>query len=188
MKNLGFKIERTATTLPLPKGGYVAKILKAEEKSYTWGSVLEISYDITEGEYKDHFKNAYLADNRDDKKWKGIYRLTVPQEGKQYFESQKRTFSNAIGAIEDANPGYHWDWDEKTLRDKQIGVLIREYEYDIDGRRGWSTEAFALITPDEVREGKFKDPAPRPLKNKAANPLESGFISDVKNIEDELPF
>jgi hypothetical protein len=189
MKKFDIKIERTNTTSsPLPKGAYVCRILKAEQKDYTWGSRLEISFDVIEGEYKDHFKTAYLADTRENKKWKGVYRLTIPDETKQSYDSQARTFSNAIATIEESNNGYHWDWNEATLKDKTVGVLIRDFEYDIEGRTGWATEAFALITPEEVRAGKFKDPQPRPLKNKTVNPIESGFIADVKNLEDQLPF
>ena len=92
---------------PLPAGGYVAKILDAEEKEYSWGSVLVISFDILEGEFKDFFKQNYKANTREDKKWKGVYRLTVPQESNQWYDSQKRTFGNAIACIEESNNGYH---------------------------------------------------------------------------------
>ena len=52
----GFKPEKSASRDQLPVGGYIAKILNAEEVTYDWGSVLLISFDITEGDYKDFFK------------------------------------------------------------------------------------------------------------------------------------
>ena len=40
----GFEAKRSAAKEPLPAGGYVAKIMGAKEETYTWGSVLVISF------------------------------------------------------------------------------------------------------------------------------------------------
>ena len=173
---------------PLPAGGYVAKILDAEEKEYSWGSVLVISFDILEGEFKDFFKQNYKANTREDKKWKGVYRLTVPQESNQWYDSQKRTFGNAIACIEESNNGYHWNWDEKTLKGKTVGVLFRNFEYDVEGNTGWSTECCSLASVEDIREGNFKMPKDKPLKKKAtAMPVAP--VQTFEEIQDEdLPF
>ena len=173
---------------PLPAGGYVAKILDAEEKEYSWGSVLVISFDILEGEFKDFFKQNYKANTREDKKWKGVYRLTVPQETNQWYDSQKRTFGNAIACIEESNNGYHWNWDEKTLKGKNVGVLFRNFEYDVEGNTGWSTECCSLASIEDIREGNFKMPKDKPLKKKAvATPVAP--VVNFEEIDDEdLPF
>ena len=60
---------------PLPAGGYVAKVLTAIVEDYSWGEVLVISFDIAEGEYKDFFSKQYRENTREDKKWKGNFRL-----------------------------------------------------------------------------------------------------------------
>lgn len=173
---------------PLPAGGYVAKILDAEEKEYSCGSVLVISFDILEGEFKDFFKQNYKANTREDKKWKGVYRLTVPQESNQWYDSQKRTFGNAIACIEESNNGYHWNWDEKTLKGKTVGVLFRNFEYDVEGNTGWSTECCSLASVEDIREGNFKMPKDKPLKKKAvAMPVTP--VQTFEEIQDEdLPF
>ena len=57
----GFAPEKPSSREKLPVGGYIAKILDAEEVTYDWGSVLLISFDIAEGNYKDFFKNDYDA-------------------------------------------------------------------------------------------------------------------------------
>lgn len=173
---------------PLPAGGYVAKILDAEEKEYSWGSVLVISFDILEGEFKDFFKQNYKANTREDKKWKGVYRLTVPQETNQWYDSQKRTFGNAIACIEESNNGYHWNWDEKTLKGKTVGVLFRNFEYDVEGNTGWSTECCSLASVEDIREGNFRTPKDKPLKKKtAAAPVVP--VVNFEEIDDEdLPF
>lgn len=173
---------------PLPAGGYVAKILDAEEKEYSWGSVLVISFDILEGEFKDFFKQNYKANTREDKKWKGVYRLTVPQESNQWYDSQKRTFGNAIACIEESNNGYHWNWDEKALKGKTVGVLFRNFEYDVEGNTGWSTECCSLASVEDIREGNFKMPKDKPLKKKAATTPVAPVIN-LEEIDDEdLPF
>ena len=166
----GLEIKKSVNTSePLPAGGYVAKILNAKVEEYTWGEKLVISFDIAEGEYKDFFRKQYNENTREDKKWKGNFRLTVPQEGNQYFEGQKRTFGNAIWAIEESNPGYKWDWVEVALKGKMVGVLFRNFEWEMNGNSGWSTECCTFVSVEDVRNGNFKQPKDKPIRNKPVN-------------------
>ena len=185
----GLEIKKSVSASePLPAGGYVAKILNAKVEEYSWGEKLVISFDIAEGEYKDFFRKQYNENTREDKKWKGNFRLTVPNEGNQYFDSQKRAFGNAIWAIEESNPGYHWDWNESALKGKMVGVLFRNFEYDVEGRQGWSTECCTFVSVEDVRTGNFKHPKDKPLRNKTANnAIESNF-SALDEVESGLPF
>ena len=87
----GYKAEKAATREQLPVGGYVAKILDAEEVTYTWGSVLVISFDIAEGEHAGFWKKDYQNQTGEDKKWRGTYRLTIPaDDGSEKDEWSKR--------------------------------------------------------------------------------------------------
>ena len=186
----GLEFKKSAgASEPLPAVGYVAKILNAKVEEYSWGEVLVISFDIAEGECKDFFSKQYKENTREDKKWKGNFRLTVPQESNQYFDSQKRTFGNAIWAIEESNPGYHWDWNEDALKGKMVGVLFRKFESAMDdGRSGWSTECCTFVSAEDVRTGNFKQPKDKPLRNKTANnAIESNF-SALDEVESGLPF
>lgn len=195
MRKFDVEIKRSVSgNDPLPAGGYVAKIMNAEVKEYTWGEVLVISFDVAEGEYKDFFANQYRANTNEDKKWKGNLRITVPQEGNQYYDSQKRTFGNCIACIEESNPGYHWDWNERNLKGKLVGVLFRNFEWEMDGNTGWSTEACTFVSVDDVRSGNFKTPKDKPLKKKESNstsyvPTSYGQpnLQPIDN-EDDLPF
>lgn len=189
MKKFDVEIKRNASSSePLPAGGYVAKIMNAEVKEYSWGEVLVISFDIAEGEYKDFFATQYRENTNEDKKWKGNFRLTVPQEGNQYFESQKKTFGNCFACIEESNSGYHWNWNEAELKGKIVGVLFRNKEWEMDGNTGWTTECCTFTTADDVRNGKFKMPKDKPLKNKPAptNPVPANF--EEIDTDDDLPF
>ena len=186
----GLEIKKSVSASePLPAGGYVAKILNAKVEEYSWGEVLVISFDIADGEYKDFFSKQYKENTREDKKWKGNFRLTVPNEGNQYFESQKRAFGNAIWAIEESNPSFRWACDENALNGKMVGVLFRNFEWSMDdGRSGWSTECCTFVSVEDVRTGNFKQPKDKPLRNKTANnAIESNF-SDLDEVESGLPF
>lgn len=188
MKKFDVEIKRSANgSDPLPVGGYVAKIMNAEVKEYNWGEVLVISFDVAEGEYKDFFANQYKANTNEDKKWKGNFRINVPQESNQWFESQKRTFGNAIACIEESNSGYAWDWDETKLKGKTVGVLFRNFEWEVNGNSGWSTECGCFISADDVRKGNFRMMNDRPLKNKTTT--QTATFETVESISDEdLPF
>ena len=186
----GLEIKKSVSASePLPAGGYVAKILNAKVEGYSWGEVLVISFDIAEGEYKDFFSKQYKENTREDKKWKGNFRLTVPNEGNQYFESQKRTFGNAIWAIEESNPSFRWAWDENALKGKMVGVLFRNFEWAMGDRTGWSTECCTFVSVEDVRTGNFKQPKDKPIRNKATNnaPAPNFTVLDDDSLGD-LPF
>ena len=193
----GFKAERANENEPLPVGGYIAKILAAEVKDYSWGSVLVISFDIAEGEHKDFYTKKYRADTRDDKKWKGTFRINIPRENSQYAESEKRDFNNMIWAIEESNPGYHFDWDETKFKGKAVGVIYREKEYYFNEKFGVTTECGKFTSVDEIRNGTFKPLKRKPLskKDKAKMdadqgevPAETSGFASLDDQDGELPF
>lgn len=171
----GYKAERKTAREILPVGGYVAKILNAKEIEYTWGSVLEISFDICEGDYRDFFAADYRGNTDENKKWRGNYRLNVPKDdGSEKDGWTKNTFNGAMWAIEESNPGYRWAWDETTLKGKTVGVIFRNKEWEYEGKTGWTTEAGILDTVENIRSGKFKSLKDKPLKAKPAAPAFGG--------------
>ena len=185
----GLEIKKSVSTSePLPAGGYVSKILNAKVEEYSWGEKLVISFDIAEGEYKDFFRKQYSENTREDKKWKGNFRLTVPNEGNQYFESQKRTFGNAIWAIEESNPSFRWAWDENALKGKMVGVLFRNFEWEMNGNSGWSTECCTFVSVEDVRTGNFKQPKDKPIRNKTTNNTTANSFAPLDDVDDSLPF
>ena len=192
-KFTGFKAEKATFTEQLPAGGYIAKICGAREEKYDWGSVLVIAFDIAEGEYKDFFTKQFKESTVENKKFKGTYRLTVPKQGSQYFDSNLRQFNNALWAIEDSNPSYKWDWNEDKLKGKLVGVLFGNEEWAMDDRTGWTTKCRYLISVSDVKAGKFKIPKDKPLKKKedtTATPLPTPKDIIEVGVEDDadLPF
>lgn len=185
----GFKPERTSTRETLPVGGYVAKIMDASVIDYSWGSVLKVDFDIAEGDYKNFFANDYRNNTNDDKKWRGSYRINIPDERNQYFDSQRKSFNNFIACLEETNNGFHWAWDETALKGKGIGVLFRNKEWEYNGSTGWTTECCAVTTAKDIREGNFKMPKDKPLKAKETTSATS-FSNAFTDVDDdaELPF
>lgn len=182
----GFKAERIATKETLPAGGYVAKIMDASVISYEWGEVLKIDFDIAEGEHSGFFAADYRANTANDKKWRGSYRINIPNENSQYFDRQRKSFNNLIACLEETNAGFHFDWDEAKLKGKGIGVLFRNKEWEYNSNTGWTTECCAVTTAAEVRENKFKMPKDKPLKKAAATTTTA--FTDIEDDDSDLPF
>lgn len=174
----------TADTERLPIGGYVLKIMKAEEIIYSnGGRGLKLSFDIAEGEYKDFYKNNY-SNQIEPKKWKGIYSFSVPDESTE--EKYRRAFENRIACITDSNLGYEWDWDETKLKGKLVGAVFGNQEYDYNGSTGFFTKCFGLRTVSAIRENRFKVPVDRLLDKKDNT---EGFYPVSEDIKDEdMPF
>ena len=185
----GFKPERTSTRETLPVGGYVAKIMDATVIDYSWGSVLKVDFDIAEGDFKGFFATDYRNNTNEDKKWRGVYRINIPDERNQYFENQKKSFNNFIACLEETNNGFHFDWDESKLKGKGIGVLFRNKEWEMNGNTGWTTECCAVTTVKDIRDGNFKLPKDKPLKAKAAStPTYSAADFAPADDDSDLPF
>ena len=194
------KVKVAAEFEQLPPGGYVCRIMGAEVKEYERkdhsGSFekLRISLDIAEGQYKDFYVNDYRAQNTEDKRWRGVMELYLPDENGANAEQEERTASYlkaAIEAIEESNSGYRWDWDERKLKGKIVGCLFRSREWEYDGRTGWRTEALRFLEADRIRQGKFKVPAAKPLK-KSSGDVYTAPMTTPENVEiiadDDLPF
>ena len=87
--------------------------------------------------------------------------------------------SDAIWRIEKSNEGFHWDWDEKKLIGKVIGINMQEDEYN--GNR--FTRIGRLEVAQDVRSGIVGVMPPRKRQEQTAEP--AGFTA-VENIE--VPF
>ena len=94
-----------------------------------------------------------------------------------------RAFGNAIWAIEQSNPGYHWDWNEQGLKGKAVGINVRGGTYN--GKP--YTSIGRLESVQAIRDGSAKvmaDAKPRGDAQTAGN-MDGGAIVVT---DDELPF
>lgn len=182
----GAKAEKATSGAALPAGGYVAKIESAKVEEYTWGAVLVVALDVAEGEYAGHFRKQF-TDNPDvNKKWKGTYRLTIPNESSKYFAAEKRSFNNFIFALEQSNSGYIFDWDERKLKGKFFGALYRNKEFIADdGKKVTITECGGCTDIFSIRDGSFTPLKDKLLKESAVSP---NTTADIIDEDDDLPF
>lgn len=191
----GAAAEKITTREQLPVGGYEVKIINAKEEVFDWGTKLVIAFDIAEGEQKGFYQKDFDNQQGEDKKWRGVYRIYEPKDdGSKEDAWTKRKFNNFIYCLEDGNPGYHLDWaplekgDFSQFKGKILGLLFRSEEWGmtINGeyRTGWSTKPFSVIPIGDIRDGNYKTPKDKPLKEKAAStnnftPLDDDDDGDV---------
>lgn len=174
----------------LPKGAYICKVLGVELQLYKGKECIKLSCDIAEGDFANHFADAYRSNTNEDKKWTCNYLLWVPtNDGSQADDWTKRRFKTVIEAFEDSNNGYHFDWDEKKFKGLIIGGLFNEREYEkSNGDVGTATNLAQLTNVQNVREGKYKLPADK-LLDTNPKPVNDGFMNVPDGAEDEgLPF
>lgn len=185
----------------LPLGAYVCKIQSAKVEENQHGSQLLIAFDIEEGEQKGYYKKQFDASTLPDKKWKGVIRQWLPLEnGEERDEITKRSLKGLVNAIENSNPGFVFNWDEKSLAGKLVGILFRNEEYEFNGKRGWTVRPFRAIHADRVRSGDFTLPDDKPLRSDAAEPsytpaytapkapVQQSMNSFTAVEDDDLPF
>lgn len=175
----------------LPLGAYVCKVRKAVVQSTDFGDQLCVLIDIAEGDYKDFYSDDF-ANQTENKKWKGVLRQWLPKDdGSDKDEWTKSSLKGMVTSFEKSNPGYQFNWDEKSLEGKWIGVLFRNEEWEYNGKTGWIVRPFRAISVDSVRNGDFTLPKDKPLQNKADNVVAElpEYNNAFSTVEDEdLPF
>ena len=183
----GFEAKKSGNYIDLPPvGAYVAEIqnvrlLEADGKNQQ-RDVIEMMIEITEGEYKGRYHEVYEDQKErfgDSVKYKGIFRLTAFVEGDE--EWRKRTFESNLWCVQESNPGYTWDWDEKKLKGKKIGINIRKRLYTFNGQERESTEIGKFETVEDVKAGKCKPMRDRDTRDKST---QSNASTDGKEFTD----
>lgn len=136
----------------LPVGGYIIKILNVQdvaEKGY-----LKVYFDIADGEYKGFFKKQYDGDTRADKKW--------PNAGsfvRSYKSTIESMFKGFVNAVENSNKNFKFDFDEKKLVGKQVGIVVGMEQYlNQKGQVRERTYVSAVRSVDTIKKGDFKVP------------------------------
>ena len=157
----------------LPPGGYICAILSAEdvpEKEY-----IKIVYDIAAGEYADYYSDDWGKDN--------LWAHTIYRS---YKESAAGMFKAFINAIEESNKGYKWNFDEKTLKGKLIGIVLGEEEYiGNDGSVKTRLKDRSTKSVRDIEENRFRIPKIKKLEEEqgAGSSVPAGFVES-----DDLPF
>lgn len=150
-------IQEFTTFKRLKPSGYICKILKVEDhpdKEY-----LKIYFDINRGEDKGYFKSQFEKDTRKERKW--------PNAGtfiRSYKDSAASMFKGFINAIERSNKGYQWNFDEKTLVNKVVGLIIADEQYQNQkGQVRVRNYVAAVRSVETIEKGEYEIPALKEL-------------------------
>lgn len=183
----GFEAKKAGgfTELP-PVGAYVAEIQAARfvEGENGQRDRIELFMDIVEGEYANRFHDVYEDQKErfgDDAKYKAIFRLIPPIEGDEDW--RKRTFEGNLWCVQESNPGYTWDWDEKKLKGKKVGISLRKRLYTFNGKNRETIEIGRFETVDDVRNGKCKPMRDRDQRTNR-DPVENADSADGAEFTD----
>jgi len=178
----------------LPAGAYVCKVLGVKYQEGTNGNsdMIMLQFDITEGEYKDYFKNQYEASTQENKKFKGKATIYYPKDdGTEKDSWTKNAFAKWTNAFEDSNPGYKFDWVENKWVGLSVGIVFGETGTVIDGNEIVYTEARFACDVAKVREGKAPE-AKFKAKNGYGDSVKPATTSDgfmaVGSTEEALPW
>lgn len=184
----------------LPVGVYKVEIKKAEATKAPWDSSIDqlvISFDISEGDYKDFYLNRWESDkDQPDRKWKGHITYTMPSDdGSEKDATLNSILKGMTEALEESNPGYHWDWDEDKLKGLKCGMIFRERFFSYNGKNGFFTEAYKMIPLDKMDIAKIPEQyVPNKLLSEynayvgKSDNNSADFMEIPANVVNDLPF
>ena len=154
----------------LPLGAYVCRIINSEVQGNSYGEQLCVVFDISEGEYAGFYKKEYAANTFENKKYKGVLRIWLPKHnGDPKDETTKSILKGLVTSVEKSNPGYKWNWDEKSLVGRYIGILFRNEEWEMNDKHGWIVKPFRALSVESVRSGDYTLPKDKPLKKEESS-------------------
>ena len=172
----------------VPAGGHVCRIVTARVETLDNGSdKLSLALEIDEGSPLDGiYRRAYAAKatGNPSAKWPCVFStFLLGRDG-----LCNPFFKGLIKCVEESNAGYAWNWDERTLKGKLLGVIFREEEFvgNDGGVRTATRPAFARSV-ERIRAGVEVPEIKRLPGNHAAAAQQApeGF-AEVP--DEELPF
>ena len=179
----------------LPAGGYICRIIKAEEcESSTGKPMLKVAFDICDGEYTGYFMDQFndkkaAAERPNEVKWpfsgtKWI--LFLDNEGKT-----NRDFKSFCTALEDSGTTV-WvndTLDAKRLKNAQVGIVFRNEENEYNDKYYWRAVPFFFRSVETIEKGDYQIPKDKPAQ-KIALPVRP--LTDIPDsfsaAEDDIPF
>lgn len=162
----GFEAKENSTSfLELPPAGvYIGQIMAVRvvdaDGVKTFRDWLEVMLEITEGDYKGRFTAVYNDQKErfgaENTRYRGTFRIAIPSGKEDEEEWVRRSFEGNLWCVEQSNPGYTWDWDEKKLKGKKVGINIRNRLYTYNNKNRTTTEIGQLESIEDVKNGKCK--------------------------------
>ena len=178
----------------LPAGGYICRIIKAEETTSKNGNkpMLKVAFDIADGEYNGYFMDQFqgrraAAENPQEVKWpfSGTkWVMFLDNEGKT-----NRDFKAFCTALEDSGTEV-WvkdTLDASRLKDALVGIVFRREEHEYMNQRSWRTVPFRFRSVKAIQDGDFTVPEDKALP---VQTYQQGFAEtdSFSALDDDIPF
>ena len=183
----------------LPKGGYICRIIKAEEtQSSTGKPMLHIAFDITEGEYTDYFNDVFKArrNNNNDP----LKTVKWPFEGQKWIMLQdyndpnktSRQFKGFCTAVEESGTEI-WNLNGELVLDKlngaEVGIIFQDVESEYNGKTSWRAEPWGFRSIASIATGNYFVPDDKELPATSGTGFVPTSSADSFNAaEDDIPF
>ena len=183
----------------LPKGGYICRIIMAEEtKSSTGKPMLHIAFDIVEGDFKGYFMNLYQTrkKNNDDP----LKEVKYPFEGQKwimlndYQDANKtsRQFKGFCTAVEDSGTeiwNLNGELDLDRVKGAEVGIIFQDVENEFNGKTSWRAQPWGFRSIESVASGDYFIPDDKPLPVTYNSGFQPTTSADSFNAaEDDIPF
>lgn len=166
-------------------GGHICRITGARVEAPFGSEQLVLALDVQEGSKYDGFYAKLFKDRQSQNpsaKWPCVFRqftLTADGDASPYFKG-------LIKCVEESNAGYRWNWQEATLKDKLIGVIFREEEFEAqDGTIKTAIRPAFIRSVAKIREG-VDVPEIKRLNGKTGGASAKPGFTQVD--DEELPF
>ena len=178
---------------PLPAGGYVCRVLKAQMVNNSIGlPMVEVMVDIIDGEYTQYFSNLFRNRQSSDPNAKypfnGILKIIAVDEN----GNTKKNFKSFCTAVEQSNDITLPRDDQaflNTLKGKEVGVLYQREEFvGNDGNSHWSTKPKWFRSVEAIQKGEFTVPEDVPLSMTYGTAFQTESADSFKAAEDDIPF
>lgn len=175
----------------LPAGGYICRIMKAEETTSSTGKpMFKVAFDICDGDYTGFFMELFQerresAEDPKAVKWpfngtKWI--LFLDNEGKT-----NRDFKAFCTALEESDTEV-WKnnmLDVAAMKDAQIGIIFRREEHEYMNQTSWRTVPWRFRSVKAIEEGDYTVPEDKALSKPV---LDLTGIDSFSAAEEDIPF
>ena len=184
---------------PLPKGGYICRIIKAEEtQSSTGKQMLHIAFDIIEGDYTGYFMN--LFQTRKKKNDDPLKEIKYPFEGQKWimlhdYEDPKKTsrqFKGFCTAVEESGTeiwNLNGELDLERVKGAEVGIVFQNVESEYNGESYWRAQPWGFRSIESIAMGDYFIPDDKPLPATYNSGFQPATSADSFNAaEDDIPF
>lgn len=184
---------------PLPKGGYVCRLILAEEmKSSSGKPMLHIAFDIIEGDYKNYFMDLYQA--RKKRNTDPLKTIKYPFEGQAWiplndYEDPTKTsrkFKGFCTAVEESGTeiwNLNGELDLDRVKGAEVGIVYQLVEQEYNGESSWRALPWGFRSIEVIASGDYYVPDDKPLPATYNTGFEPTTNADSFNAAmDDIPF